>query len=213
MAPRREETIYWPNSLPREILLGDLENGTLTLDEDLVSAEEAWVIYRDDPAFEGVGFAQFKVRLGAHRCQVKKRRSTSQRDAAAVAHDLVLNPRKTHNHRGERVFDTSPAKLLLREDVEIMLHTSLSFEDLWKSRPEYQEFPFPVFRKRVHQAERRRKMINHLEHKRLEHLEKARKRNKDRIEKFRAKAKEQATNQGERNKPKPQPKRRKKRKA
>jgi hypothetical protein len=53
--------VAWRRSGAREILLNDLQGGTLTLDAEMLSAEEAWEsIYKDMKAFELVPFSQFK---------------------------------------------------------------------------------------------------------------------------------------------------------
>lgn len=68
--------IDWRKSSARTILLDHLENGTLSLDENLVSAEEAWSKYHNTEGFkDSVGFAQFKRQLKAHREQVARRKS------------------------------------------------------------------------------------------------------------------------------------------
>ena len=47
MPQRRPEFIDWARSEAKMILLRDLELGTLSLDASHVSAEEAWLSYRD----------------------------------------------------------------------------------------------------------------------------------------------------------------------
>jgi hypothetical protein len=57
----------WCTSSTQEILLNDLQGGTLTLDAEVLSAEEAWEsIYKDLSAFELVPFSQFKRQLKAN---------------------------------------------------------------------------------------------------------------------------------------------------
>ena len=54
--------IDWCKSKAREIILDNLTTGTLPLDGDAVTAEEAWEeMYWAMPKFEGVVFSQFKA--------------------------------------------------------------------------------------------------------------------------------------------------------
>jgi hypothetical protein len=54
---------------------------------------------------------------------VKARINQSERETQALAHDRLLYPRQTHNHRGEPVFDLSVAKQFLLDDVKDKKHT------------------------------------------------------------------------------------------
>ena len=91
----------------------------------------------------------------------------SQWDEAAFQHDRQLvEPQGTHNHRGEPIFDRSPAQPLLRQDVKHGHHDEISPIDLWNSRPEYKVFALKIFRHRIYQEVRLQKYWNHLEDKR-----------------------------------------------
>jgi len=74
-------------------------------------------------------------------------------------HDLPIHPRQTHNKRGQLVFDLSPAKMLLREDVEKNLHTTkyLTAAKLNESRIEYEPFGSKIFSDRIWQEVKRNK--------------------------------------------------------
>jgi hypothetical protein len=57
----------WHTSGTQEIHVNDLQGGTLTLDAEVLSAEEAWKsVCKDMSAFELVPFSQFKQELKAH---------------------------------------------------------------------------------------------------------------------------------------------------
>ena len=71
--PRRKdpELIDWLKSEARIVLLEDLGSGVLPLNEDELSTEDAWEVYKDHPAFvDLVVFKQFKKQLKAHCEQV-----------------------------------------------------------------------------------------------------------------------------------------------
>jgi hypothetical protein len=89
------ENIKWRNSIAREILLSDLEDGILSTDEKDLSAEEAWEkFYRHFYEFRKVPFEQFKTKIKDHRNQVQRMINTSAEDELALAHDRGLHPRK-----------------------------------------------------------------------------------------------------------------------
>ena len=89
---------------PREILLEDLENEALLLDEEIMSAEEAWEeIYMHLWEFSDVIFSQFKARLKDHRKQVARRKNAYVVHIVAYQHDRELYPRIGHNKHGEPV--------------------------------------------------------------------------------------------------------------
>ena len=72
------------------------------------------------PQFKEVIWSQFEVRLKAHRQQASGRlRQTIEEEQDLAREDRQLHPRQSHNHRGEPVFDLSPAKALLSEDTSI----------------------------------------------------------------------------------------------
>ena len=64
---RREGWVDWLKCPARARILSDLESGKLTWDAVLVSAEQAWEIYKSEREFVGVQFSQFKQRLKDHR--------------------------------------------------------------------------------------------------------------------------------------------------
>ena len=70
--PKNADWIDWKDSVAKQILLNDLKLGVLSLDENVVSATQAWELYRDRPPFANVVFSQFKARLKDHRAQVVK---------------------------------------------------------------------------------------------------------------------------------------------
>ena len=147
-----------------------MDDGKLSLDENVVSAETAWEMYRQHPTFilERVVFSQFEKRLKDHRKQVEKKFSSLSGELEALAHDRLLFPRQTHNHRGEPVFDLSAAKPKLREDVAAKRHEGKTASEFRKTRPEYKGFKPDIFKGRISQEVRRQKCINHLEQDRLE---------------------------------------------
>lgn len=161
--PKNPKFINWRGSEVRKLILSDLEDGRLPIKESEMSAEDAWEIYKaaNLPEFEGVCFDQFRDRLKDHRDQVRKKNEQSVWEVSALMHDLTLHPRnETHDRRGKPIFDRSPAKDLLRQDIKEGVYPSLTPMELWSSRPEYREFELSVFRGRIYQEIRRTKFLN-----------------------------------------------------
>lgn len=161
--------IKWEKSEPRAILIEDLVQGVLPLDDKEMTHETAWnILYKDMKEFSEVCFAQFKARLRDHRKQVKQGLLRSKHEEECMERDRRLFPRKESNGDGKPNFDLHPAKLLLRADVKNKKHKQMKPSKLRMSRPEYQAFDNDHFRQRIHQASRREKFVNWLEHKRKE---------------------------------------------
>jgi hypothetical protein len=152
LAAHREQAkrIDWKNSDARKILIKDLQKGSLPLYDHEMSAETAWETrYKMRAEFQDVPFSQFKERLADHRAQVEKDRQAAVRNAAALINSRAIYPRAEYNHKGEKVFDMSPAKQLLRRDIKAgLLH------------PEYLEFKKPIFHNHVRQEKRRRRRVD-----------------------------------------------------
>jgi hypothetical protein len=164
---RREGFIDWRNSQAKVLLLRDLSNGVLTLDENEMSAEEAWgTCYAHLTEFADVVYDQFKLQLKAHRKQMKEKTTAANAQEAALAHDRQIYPEKTHYKNGRRIFRMSPAHSLLAADVRDGRHNEMTPATLKRCRPEYQEWTLPVFRQWIYQEVRRQKFINYLEWKR-----------------------------------------------
>jgi hypothetical protein len=173
--------IDWAKSEARGIILDDLLEGTLPLTEAELSTEAAWEIYRQYPEFvkAGVVIEQFKDRLKDHRPQITDKKRQSTFEQTAFEYDMQLHPRKTHNERGEPVFDLHPAKPLLQEDVRMKLHKQMLPSDLRATRPEYQAFKPNIFRQHIYQEVRRQKVVFYLNVARAAKLRKARGRRPD----------------------------------
>ena len=173
--PKREDFIDWQTSEAKEIILEALKMGAPTRWEWAVD-QEAWNHYRFMPALVGpptVVFDQFKARLKDHRKQYKKFTAQMEEEELGFAYDREFCfPRQSHNQHGEPVFDMSPAKSLLQEDVRKNLHKMMSPALLQKSRPEYMPFSSRKFKEWIYQEEKTQKWYWHLEIKHVKKEEK-----------------------------------------
>lgn len=169
----RPDWIDWRKSDARQVLLDDLASGRLPLDNDVVTAEEAWEeMYFPLPEFSDVVFSQFKARLKDHRKQVARRHGASAFFLNAFRHDQQLRVQGHlpgggfHNRQGQRIFERSPAAPLLREDVIDEKHKAMTTDDLRATRDEFLEWPIEVFRRRLRQEIGTQKWHYYLEWKR-----------------------------------------------
>ena len=62
-----------------------------------------------------------------------------------------VNSDESHDRRGKLIFDRSPAKDLLRQDIKDGAYPRLSPMQLWNTRPEYKLFDLNVFKGRIYQ--------------------------------------------------------------
>jgi hypothetical protein len=89
--------------------------------------------------------------------------SAEAEEEIALAHDRRLHPRKTHNHRGQPVFDMSAVKPLLWQDVKDKTHLTMETAAFQQSRREYHGFHPKKFRERICQEVCYQKFIFYLE--------------------------------------------------
>jgi hypothetical protein len=164
---RRTGWISWQakTNTARAIILEDLLPGGILDGHGDLSAEDVWLFYKDLPEFlnSKVVFDQFKERLVTHRQQAGRDRELAERDMQAMINDRNVYPRSHHNSRGEPVFDLSPAKLLLRQDVIDGRHVNMKPSEFqMTTRPEYRVFDKTIFKKRLYQEIRRKKFLHYL---------------------------------------------------
>ena len=174
-AKTKTPTIKWRSSAAKQLLMDHLEEGKLPLDEEQCPIEAAWNLYKSLPEFKNVHVDQFRRQLKAHREQVIRRKERLGHQDVALRKFRAENPRKTHNNRGEPVFDMLPGKALLRQDVKDGLHEQMSKKDFRSSRPEYGVLLPKKFKARVYQEIRRQKHLNHQELQRAKQREKLKK--------------------------------------
>lgn len=165
--------VDWINHPAREILMEDIEpNGWLyTVDyddaEDDSIARDIYDIYRSrHNEFKVVPFDQFEARYKDATKAAARRRARSAQEEEWLAHDRLLHPRQSHNHRGEPVFDMDiEAKEQLREDIKNKAHLDLTLMELWELRDVYSKYKLDIFRQRIYQEICRIKYLNYLEKK------------------------------------------------
>lgn len=161
-----DRNVNWRTSGAREIILDDLYRGVLTIDEEILPAEQAWEIYSKVDGFQLVPFAQFKRQLKAHRNQVLKMQKESLHQYESFRRDQATQQQFTTYEDGRPIFVASPAHALLREDVKELYQTKISVGQLQVSRPEFESWTRAEFKRRVYQEVRYWKFVAYMEEKR-----------------------------------------------
>ena len=139
MSACNPDWIDWHRSEAKFVILYNLENGILPLDNDKVSAEEAWEVqYHHMQEFQNVVFSQFKERLCDYGIQVRQCTGASYQQLEAM-HDHLLYPWCQYNQQGECIFNLSTAKPKLQEDIVDEKHKEMTIEELHASCDEYLE--------------------------------------------------------------------------
>jgi hypothetical protein len=158
-AKKTDKWVKWITCPARQVILDDLRRGALL---DGVSAAAAFKFYKKMPEFNEVCFEQFKARLKDHQKQATKQWLLNAEEEKVFEHDMKLYRNShTQNKQGKLIFDASPAKLLLREDVKDKKHEGVSLSQFQGSRPEYKLFDSKTFWHRIYQEIRRQKFIFH----------------------------------------------------
>jgi hypothetical protein len=146
--------------------LNDLQGGTLTLDAEMLSAEEGWEsIYKDMNAFKLVPFSQFKQQLKAHQGQVHKLVSKSTAQYSTFCQDQAMQQRHTNYQDGCLIFAAFPAGKLLKADVCAQQQTRINIGQLQQSRAEYSQWNRAEFTCCLYQEVQYGKFVNCMEQK------------------------------------------------
>jgi len=188
MMLKEKPDIHWASSAAREVMLADLESGHLPLYNFHLDATSAWDVYKLLEEFKNVPFRQFERQLDAHRRQVLQRQAVIRGEEEAMLQFRAMNPRKTHDCRGNPVIDMLPVKGILREDVKNDRHVGLSPSEFRMTRPEYQALDLELFTRRRNQEAARKKHVNYLNEKSKEKREAERKRHDKLAQSFSAQA-------------------------
>jgi len=164
----KSKFIDWANSAAKEILDQDMERGGWLYDQQDLDARIVFDFYKtNQEEFEDVIFEQFEGIYTNAIDRALKRRERSLQEEEWMKHDRRLHPRKTHNHRGEPVFDMDDkAKEQLQDDVKNKLHLEMKPMDLHALRDVYQKYKLSKFCQRIYQEVQRIKFVNYLEMKR-----------------------------------------------
>jgi len=171
---RNEKLELWYASGAKAELDKLLRDGTIPIDKTLMAPK---VAYEVSQKFQPIEYTYFRDKLNDMRKKFKERRDWAEKDAAALAHDMRLYNRPTHTAQGDPLWDGHAAQALLKLDLPRYLKKKKKFDhlkprDLYKTRPEYQEFKLKKFRKHLYQEVRAGKFQNYLKAKKKKAIQK-----------------------------------------
>ena len=114
-------------------------------------------VYRCQECFMEYDRSVFQKHLNNERKLAEKTSTLVAQQEREFALEQMNNPRKPMTIRGYPFWDSHPANLLLKEDVETGLVSRVKPAELRALRKEYKEFPLKVFRSHIYQEQRERR--------------------------------------------------------
>ena len=152
-APVSKQEEKWATSTAKRLLTNDIIKGHVTHD---MPAKD---VYMWRPKYAATKWSKFSRRLRDLQKQLKVGETKANKDAAALAHDRQLFPKKTHNTLNLPNWDQSQAQRSLKKDIDDNKHKDMKPKELYESCPEYQVFSLDVFRGHIHQEVKTRKFL------------------------------------------------------
>ena len=114
-----------------------------------MNAEQIW---SSQSLFKQYPLKDFKRYNTNMKKMVSMKQTRAATEEAIYQEDMRDHPQKLMTCRGTPFWDTHAAKKLLIKDVEDGVGQSVGPKELWKTRREYQAFPYDHFRMRVYEA-------------------------------------------------------------
>lgn len=148
MAPKKKPKPHvWRNSNAQRLLHEDIKTGRIPADMHWATA------FNLRPEFAAVGKASaeetkeqcalrlFESRLRTARKFVTAKSTRASEELALLQQEQQMFPFPTTNRlTGEPRWEGSEAQTLLKEDVKNRVHETMTREEFYLSRPEYQQF-------------------------------------------------------------------------
>lgn len=154
----------WGTSWAKSILYKDLVNGTISLDTKVMPPRMVRQHYLNRPEFQQflaenseAQKTRWRSNLARLRNKIIKKKHTSNNDAQALAHDRLIHPKPTTDHKGIPHWDGSEAQRLMNLDIDNNKHKRFTKAAFHLSRAEYATMPKKLFRDRVYKELRKRK--------------------------------------------------------
>lgn len=158
------EDVDWQYHPLKQFLKDKIIDGSIPCDWKLMKPFDVWNTYCDNDVFEGMEYdAAFKRRLLSLRNQVKVGKNRAADDQKAFEIAKTKHPPPALNHWGEPQWNGSAAQALLEEALKNKRHEELEPQELWESKPEYQEFRLSTFRDHIYQAVGTKKYLYQLD--------------------------------------------------
>jgi hypothetical protein len=139
-----------PWEVAKEILKQDFCAGMLP---GTLGPHDVWEM-RDE--YQAVEYVKFRTNLNKLRKKLESQQSSAASDDAALQRYMGSNPVNMNPTGGMKYprWDLSDAQRLLKEDIAVERHKTMTPQELCMTNLEYQRFPKDVFRKHIHQEVR-----------------------------------------------------------
>lgn len=146
---QKAKPIKWSKSEAKLLLRDDIIVGAVTDDMD------ANIVYKMHEEYSPYKFANFKTNLANLRESINRNKERMKIDCMAYGQDreLLLQLRSANppDLPPYPLWHKHPSKKLLKKDITDGKHIGVKPQQLWQSRPQYQEFPLKIFRKHIYQ--------------------------------------------------------------
>lgn len=157
----------WNEEHPaRSLIWQEIYDGNIPVDENEMSAEEVWDVYKETHEFQMTGMAfnhHFKRRLSDMREQVRRHKSRAEDDQVALDALLRNHPPSDRDHRGRPHWNGSQAQSFLDQDLRDGVdETFENAREFWHSRSAYEEFDYVQFYKHIEQHIKTKKYLHTL---------------------------------------------------
>jgi hypothetical protein len=141
--------VPWAQSEAKQILEQDILEGSVN---EQSNPDLVYLMHDDYATYEKRKFKQYLKHSLKTLNQYARSASFANN---AVAHAQMNHPRGAVTEQGYPFWDTSPARILLTQDIGNGLHDRMKPSELWNTRNEYKEFPLAVFRQHIYQEKNR----------------------------------------------------------
>ena len=160
----------WKTSEEKETLRLDIMKGRLL---DDVAPEIVYNMH--DGIYHKFPFIRFKANLINLRAAIQKNRIETQEDKVTLRNTLNQRPLRAEIHPPPYPkWDDSAAQNLLLVDIQSGTTLEMKPAVLWRTRPEYQDFPLNVFRNHIYKETTKPLAKAYWEHQRFLSLQKKR---------------------------------------
>lgn len=151
-----EDDEKWRNSKAKQMLKEDIIFGAVT------KAMLPRQVFEMRPEYKKFEYKNFVTNLRNLRIAVDKLYARMQADCIAYGHDCaVLKDLRANDPPGPVPWHKSPARKLLKNDIDNNLHKQMQPKELHALRAEYKAFKLKVFRNHIYQEVDKRAKFEH----------------------------------------------------
>lgn len=137
--------IPWKESDAKQQLMLEILCGDVTIDS--IWSE----VYDSNPLYQEYPRKNFRGNMKNLINSLAKKEKRAEDDDEAYVYERIIHPRPPVTVKGYPFWDTAPASKFLKEDIKHDVHLTMSFDEFWLWREDYQQFPLAIFKKHIHQ--------------------------------------------------------------